>query len=235
MSEKMDLRISGASAMPGGDYGRVWISGSGKVQGNLRADSISCAGSAKVLGNVVTEDLGCSGSCSLKGDVQAQKVHASGAMKVEGNLSGEEIRISGALKTEGAIHCQRLKISGGLSVGEDVEAEEVSLNGGAKICGLLNAEKIELEGSPAAKIRDIGCSSLKVRKARSGWFSKMVGIQYALEVNSIEADQVDLEYTRADVIRGRDLRIGYGCRIRRVEYTGTCHAEEGTVEELVKV
>lgn len=235
MSEKFDLKISGSSTMPGGDYGVVSISGSGKVQGNLRADMITCSGSAKVLGNVITEDLRCSGRCALEGDVHAKKVHASGAMKVEGNLSGEDIRISGAFKIMKAIRCQKLRVSGGLSVGEDVEAEEVSLNGGIKIEGLLNAEKIELLSSPAAKIKDIGCSSLKVRRAKSGWLNKVMGNGYALEVSSIEADHVDLEYTRADVIRGKDLHIGCGCRVRRVEYTGTCQAADGTVDELLKV
>ncbi len=52
MSNKKDLKISGASTMPGGDYCVVTISGSGKVDGNLCADSIICSGSSKILGNV---------------------------------------------------------------------------------------------------------------------------------------------------------------------------------------
>lgn len=234
MSDKMDMRISGASTMPGGDYGKVSISGSGKVQGNLRADSIRCSGSAKVQGNVTTDDLSCSGSCALQGDVHAKEVEISGALKVEGNLTSQKIHVSGGIKIEHALHCNSLKVSGGLSVGEDVEAEEAYLNGGTKIAGLLNAEKIEMMSSPSSKIKDIGCASLKVRREKSGLLKRVFGIDYALEVDSIEADRVDLEYTKADVIRGNDLHIGQGCRVRRVEYTGTCRAEEGTVEELVK-
>ncbi len=236
MSDKMDMRISGSSTMPGGDYGAVSISGSGKINGNVRADSIRCSGSAKVLGNVITDDFSCSGSCSLKGDAQARKVHTSGAIKVEGTLTGDEIRVSGALKVKRSIRGSLLKVSGGLSVAEDVEGEEFYLSGTAKIEGLLNAEKIEISTStPTSKIKDIGCSSLKVRKANGGFLKKIFGTDYALEAGSIEADLADLEYTRADVIRGRELHIGDGCRIRRVEYSGTCEAADGTVEELVKV
>lgn len=236
MNEKMDMRISGSSTMPGGDYGVVSISGRGKIEGNVRADSIKCSGSAKILGNVVTDDFSCSGSCSLKGDAQAKKVHTSGAIKVEGTLTSDEIRVSGALKVARSIRGSLLKVSGGLSVEEGVEGEEFYLNGTAKIEGLLNAEKIEISSSsPASKIKDIGCSGLKVRKAEGGFLKKVFGTSYALEASSIEADLADLEYTRVDVIRGKDLYIGPGCRVRRAEYTGTCQAEEGTVEELVKI
>ena len=50
MSDKMDMRISGSSTMPGGEYGKVSISGSGKVQGNLKCESLSCSGAGKVKG-----------------------------------------------------------------------------------------------------------------------------------------------------------------------------------------
>lgn len=237
MSDKLDMKISGSSAMPGGDYGAVSISGSGKVTGTLRADSLKCSGSAKVLGNVFTDDLDCSGSCSLKGDVQARKLHASGSIKVEKNLSGEEIRVSGAMKVEQSIRCKHMELSGGLTVGKDLEAEMVAFNGCAKIDGLLNAEQIELTSSSKSKIQDIGCSSLKVRKGKGSLLNMMFASKqgFVLETNSIEADQADLEYAQVDVIRCRDLRVGPGCRIRHAEYTGTCQAEEGTIQELVKI
>lgn len=237
MIDKMDMKIAGSSTMPGGDYGTVSIGGSGKVTGNLRADTIRCSGAAKVLGNVTADTLDCTGACSLKGDVQVKKFHVSGSVKIEKNLSGEALRVSGAIKVEQTLRCKNLEASGGLSVGEDLEAEEVSLTGCAKIGKLLNAEKIVLVSSSTSKIRDIGCSILEVRKGKSSLLNLMFGSKEScvLEVNSIEADQAHLEYTRADVIRCRDLRLGPGCHVRRVEYTGSCYAEEGTVEELVKV
>lgn len=33
MSDKIDMKISGSSVMPGGEYGKVSISGSGKIPG----------------------------------------------------------------------------------------------------------------------------------------------------------------------------------------------------------
>ena len=55
MSDHIDMKISGSSTMPGGEYGKVSISGAGKIQGNLKCDSLSCSGSGKVEGDVVTQ------------------------------------------------------------------------------------------------------------------------------------------------------------------------------------
>ena len=41
MNDIMDMKISGSSAMPGGEYRTVSISGSGKVQGSLRCGRLS--------------------------------------------------------------------------------------------------------------------------------------------------------------------------------------------------
>ena len=53
------------------------------------------------------------------------------------------------------------------------------------------------------------------------------------QVGDIEGDDVDLEYTQADVVRGRRVRIGEGCSIGRVEYSESLDAWDGTVGESV--
>ena len=50
MNETIDLKISGASTMPGGEYAGVSISGAGKIQGNLRCARLHCSGAAKISG-----------------------------------------------------------------------------------------------------------------------------------------------------------------------------------------
>ena len=49
MNEHIDMKISGSSSMPGGEYRRVSISGAGKVQGSLKCEELHCSGAAKVL------------------------------------------------------------------------------------------------------------------------------------------------------------------------------------------
>ena len=54
------------------------------------------------------------------------------------------------------------------------------------------------------------------------------------QAGDIEGDDVDLEYTQADVVRGRRVRIGEGCSIGRVEYSESLDAWDGTVGEAVQ-
>ena len=44
MNEHIDMKISGSSSMPGGEYGKVSISGAGKVQGSLKCEELHCSG-----------------------------------------------------------------------------------------------------------------------------------------------------------------------------------------------
>ena len=48
MNEHIDMKISGSSSMPGGEYRRVSISGAGKVQGSLKCEELHCSGAASI-------------------------------------------------------------------------------------------------------------------------------------------------------------------------------------------
>lgn len=73
MSDHIDMKISGSSTMPGGEYGKVSISGAGKIQGNLKCDSLSCSGSGKVEGDVVTQSASCSGAIKVEGSIDCRE------------------------------------------------------------------------------------------------------------------------------------------------------------------
>lgn len=252
MNDIMDMKISGSSAMPGGEYRTVSISGSGKVQGSLRCESLRCSGSARVQGDVdcageircsgssrVTGDidcqeLGCSGSTRCEGSLRANgRVHSSGALKVDGSLEGGEVDVSGGLEA-GEIHCGRLHCSGGARVSGGVEAESAHLTGSAVIQGLLNAETVEISASRGIRIGSIGGSSIRIYKpTQVSLLGLFHGSVSCAQVGDIEGDDVDLEYTQADVVRGRRVRIGEGCSIGRVEYSESLDAWDGTVGESV--
>ena len=253
MNEKMDMRISGSSTMPGGEYDRVSISGSGTVQGDLRCQSLSCSGSArvqgdvdcagevrssgssKVTGSITCESLGCSGAVKCEGSILSRGlIHSSGAMKVSGSLEGGEVDVSGGLEA-GEIHCGRLHCSGGARVSGGVEAESVHLTGSAVIQGLLNAETVEISASRGIRIGSIGGSSIRIYKpTQVSLLGLFHGSVSCAQVGDIEGDDVDLEYTQADVVRGRRVRIGEGCSIGRVEYSESLDAWDGTVGEAVQ-
>ncbi len=69
----------------------------------------------------------------------------------------------------------------------------------------------------------------------SAFFGFSIGRTPSLRTNSIEGDRVELEYTTAMVVRGKEVIIGEGCKIDRVEYTETFQAQPGTVGQAVKI
>jgi hypothetical protein len=57
-----------------------------------------------------------------------------------------------------------------------------------------------------------------------------------LETSVIEADEIQLEDTRADVVRGRNVVIGAGCRIGLVEYADELRVDpDAEVKERKKI
>ena len=238
MNDIMDMKISGSSAMPGGEYRTVSISGSGKVQGSLRCESLRCSGSARVQGTWTAPGRSGAAAAAVspatsparswaapappgaRGQSPANgRVHSSGALKVDGSLEGGEVDVSGGLEA-GEIHCGRLHCSGGARVSGGVEAESVHLTGSAVIQGLLNAETVEISASRGIRIGSIGGSSIRIYKpTQVSLLGLFHGSVSCAQVGDIEGDGVDLEYTQADVVRGRRVRIGEGCSIGRVEYS----------------
>ena len=110
MNEHIDMKISGSSTMPGGEYGSVSISGAGKVNGSLKCEELHCSGAAKVQGDVdCAGELHTSGAGKIAGSVRCGSLSASGdfsaqSVQVEGLAS-----VSGSLRTEQALTADELR------------------------------------------------------------------------------------------------------------------------------
>lgn len=254
--EKRNLHTSGAMHVDGGDYADVHVSGSLKVTGDIRCDTLHCSGSTKIDGSldcggeVVTSgsvklagaskigSARISGSFACEDSLQCDgKMNVSGNVKVGGGLRVGEGSFSGACSVNGAVHATALSCSGKLTVGKDVEAERFQSSGRLEIHGLLNAEQVEIHVNGGSEIADIGGGMIQTIKDR-GWhgfgFSFGSG-QSCLRVRTIEGDRVELEATQATVVRGKVVRIGKDCEIDRVEYSGELILDGGIVREQVRV
>lgn len=84
MNEHIDMKISGSSSMPGGEYGKVSISGAGKVQGSLKCEELHCSGAAKVHGDVdCAGELRTNGAGKVDGSARCGSLSASGAFSAQ--------------------------------------------------------------------------------------------------------------------------------------------------------
>ena len=202
----MDMKISGAGAIGAGEYDDVRISGSAKSEGLILCKSFHLSGSFSGGEIECSEDFHVSGAGKFAGNIRAKEIHVSGAIKTEGNMKGKEIKLSGAIKTGG-----------------DVEAEEIKINGEINCGGLINAEKlcVAFDSSADSKAENIGGSEIKMSKSISGNLFSLIFKKLGRFIvsESIEGDKIDIEYTKAKTVTGRNVKIGEKCEIGLVQYS----------------
>ncbi len=235
---KQNVSISGAGKIGGGDYGNVRISGAGRVDGDLTAEEVRISGSGRVMGSARAREITVSGSGRFTGDVEAESFQGSGACAVEGNLKAGEFRCSGSQRIGGALTAHYVRCSGTLAVGRNVETDVFTSSGKLNIEGLLSADRVEIRLVGDSRVGEIGGEKIEVR-GESGFnvqISLTRGFRMgfgggSLRAKTIEGDELHLEGTRAEVVRGVNVRIGPGCRIDRVEYSESLEVHE---DALVK-
>lgn len=256
-----DLRISGSGSAGGGRYNVVSISGSGKINGDVNCERFSISGSGRVEGAVITNnfnisgsgkvtgDLNCvvgniNGSGSVFGSIHANKFNISGNGKIGGNFKGEEIVVAGAGRIDGRINATIVKLLGAIKVGHGIEGEVITIKGALKTLGMVNGDEVNIELNGGCEIEEIGATKVKVLKEYSTmnvigrFICKMLSKNYGyLTIRTIEADEIYLENTIADVVRGGKITIGAGCKIKRVEYSDSLEKSnsESTIEEEIKL
>jgi len=224
---KPSATIAGAGKISGGTYERISISGAGKVEGDVTAEEIRISGAGKIDGRVEAKEVEASGSIVVTKDLVADEMKVSGSGRIEGHARVKELKCSGSLHA-GRLSCDYIKVSGRLRVTGDVESELFKASGGFEIDGLLSADKVEIDLGGRCQAREIGGGKISV--TRGGWKDRgllldgivrlFVGAGSAeLRTSQIEGDEIVLEETIADVVRGKTIEIGPGCQIGRVEYT----------------
>jgi len=226
--EKRSASLAGSGKLSGGDYTRVSISGAGKVSGDLKAEALKISGAGKVEGKTEALQIAVSGSGAFAGDVVSDEMRVSGAARIDGVAKVKELKCSGSYRVKDGISAEYVKISGVLRVGGDVEADLFKASGGFEIEGLLSADKLEIRPGGRCYAREIGGERIDVRRGGhrergillDGLVRMFSGRGTAeLKANVIEGDEIHLEDTTAEVVRGKRIEIGPGCRISAVEYS----------------
>lgn len=261
-----ELIISGSGKVQGSvECESASIDGAGSIEGDLTVlEDFSCDGSGKVHGSLHAASLDVDGAMKVEGALFAQTVEVDGALKVGGDseISGT-LDIDGSFRTEGRLragsvnvdgHCDAKKgigaesitVSGILKSEADVQAECLRSTGVLKIGGLLNAETVEIWLRGDSAVESIGGGSVQIRRNETSMDRIMSNFslgglfggskRHHLAANLIEADEIQLEYTDAQLVRGSKIHIGPECVIDRVEYSGTLSTDpNATIRERVKI
>jgi cytoskeletal protein CcmA (bactofilin family) len=221
-----NAKIAGVGDVSGGSYSEVSIAGAGTVLGDIDVTTLRIAGTGNVQGKVVAKSVTVSGNANFASDVQANEFTVSGSSEVLGGVGAGNFKIAGVCTVSGSVNAQKLEIRGTTKIDGDVQAEIFDAQGVFSVGGLLNAGTVKIRLYGGCDAHDIGGEHIDVALGKSWPLLPFFG-ERNLTADSIEGDIVTLENTRAKVVRGGDVRIGAGCEIDLVEYTGTFVGAEG--------
>ncbi|MGL4742407.1 MAG: hypothetical protein ACRC41_16710 [Sarcina sp.] len=204
----------------GGSYEDLNINGIVKIEDDIIAQNMSCNGIARVKGIVKVTDLNIDGVLKQFGDLDVENLNVNGRVTTTGNIKINNLRGCGELKSSSSIVTDIVNFRGSLSSCGDFTASEFNVRGCVRnIEGLLNSEIIDITFEYGGYINEIGGSVVKITKNRNNkFFSKLK--PKILKVNSIDADDISLEFSKVGTINGHNIVVGDGCIIDKIEYTG---------------
>lgn len=236
-----NISISGSGTAGGGTYDTIKISGSGKLSGDTVCNEFKCSGSSKVENKLTVGTAKVSGSAKFMDDLKADYMSVSGSSTLLANLSVKELRTSGSIRIDGTVDAEQINVSGTVKIAKDCNSEQFYLSGGCQIGGLLNAGEIEIKLAGRCEISSIGTEVITVKHGLGqNILSDLIGSLFnqeaALHTELIEGDEIYLENTICAMVRGKTVRIGRGCKIETVEYSGTLDiADQAVVVKSVQV
>jgi cytoskeletal protein CcmA (bactofilin family) len=234
MASSENVRVDGAGYVGGSSFGDVTINGSGKIASGVKAGNVVINGSGSAEGELTAESIVVNGSAKLQGPIHVGDLTANGAASIGSGLDVGRLHVKGTVDVGGDISAVDIGLQGVLSCDGDCQAETLAGAGAFEIVGLLNAGRIDLRLFGQCRARDIGGERISVKAGKKVvWFRPFADMR--LTADSIEADDVILEYTTAKVVRGHNVRLGTGCQVDLVEYTGTLvKADDVTLGEAKK-
>lgn len=236
MKKNDNLIINGSGSYPGGRYDKISIRGEGTIVNEVECSSFHVYGTSEAVENVKAGSVKVFGEAEVKMNMDAQDTLVMGTLKVGGKAQLKKMKILGLLEVGERLTGEEANIKGSISVNGDVEYETFDSSGGFEIKGLLTADTIRIGlRFGQSRAEEIGGGKITVKKRSNSLlpFGKETG---TLVANVIEGDDIYLENTKADIVRGNKVKIGPGCQIGVVEYRNDfTHDPRATIKTKTKV
>ncbi|WP_196426799.1 MULTISPECIES: polymer-forming cytoskeletal protein [Paenibacillus] len=244
MESRNNLTVTGTGGAAGGLYKDIKVMGEADFNGDVDCLALKCSGTVKVRGGVKSTSCRINGTFDVSGDLVTGRATIHGRMAVEGNVKAQEIKSNGETTIRGHVAGDRIHLEGYFQIKGRCEAEQLRIKGIFKIAELVNADSVDLALHSRCQVKEIGGERIEVRRGTGTMLKKLLGSLFlpadyyegTLTAESIEGDDVYVEYTQAEVIRGRNVVVGPGCRIGRIEYTNKLeHTAGSDVTDAVQI
>ena len=225
--ECSDVVIMGDAEFNGAIKSRdVKVMGDSTFQSNINARELN------IYGDTTLRGRGILGVLKVRGDFKSysqleikDKSIIMGNCEIKEDLKVKYIKIMGSINLDKNIYFDIINVLGEIKIIGNCEGNYFYSKGIAKIKGLLSAEKIEIVPKEISEIEEIGGSEMIIRKSRG------ISILKGKVISKlIEGDNIILENTNCNIVRGHDINILSGCTIDKIEYTG-----ELTIDKNSKV
>lgn len=240
--QRNDLIISGMGSSAGGIFNIVAINGHGKINGDIDCIDFEVNGICSIEGNVKTELCTIDGKGKINGNVDANNIYLNGSTKIIGDVKVKDMKFNGISNIEGSVNAENIENNGVTAITGNCDAEVFKSKGAFNISGLLNAEKIDIMTYAASTVKEIGGENIMIRIGSyikiKKFFKTIIPTIVTLGVTTdlIEGDDIYLEYTKAKIVRGKNIVLGKGCEIGYVEYTDHYEqSDKSKVQESKKV
>ncbi|MDU4695549.1 MAG: hypothetical protein E6Y08_07020 [Paenibacillus sp.] len=224
---RADLKIVGNGTSNGGIFNKVKVVGEGEINGDVDCLTLNCTGTLEVDGGLRIEVLKATGTIAVTGPMSGEELNLTGNLSVRSGLKAGKARLNGEIRIEGGIAGEDIGLFGSCELTGNCQAERLRIKGALQTQGTINAEQVELAMFGRSQAGEIVGGQIRIAPHPTwkwGSLFKSWGTP-ELQATVIEGDVIRLENTVADIVRGGDVSIGPGCRIRLVEYTKHYHQD----------
>jgi cytoskeletal protein CcmA (bactofilin family) len=231
-----NISIMGEGCISSGNYKTVRVMGEGKILGYIEVGKLSIMGTLESESDLKVGKLSISGEGKFS-SINAENISIMGNGKFDGAVKTNYIKIMGEAEIKDNMKAQEIIIMGSLE-GKSVESETFVSNGSFELES-LNANDIKVKLRGPCKGLEIGGETINVKYPRVGKiFLDVVDIllfrktkRAELNAETIEADSIYLENTVAKSVKGNNIIIGPGCKIKSIEYKETLYIDNSSMVE----
>ena len=157
------------------------------------------------------------GSAKCTGDIKAELLDIDGSFKCEGAAEVDVLDCDGMAKFGGSVAAKKIDVDGWISVkGDRIEAEEIYCDGLIEADGQISADLLRADG--CVRAREVVGDKVMIKSQMNRvvkFFRKHS------EVGLIEATTIELKGVSAKTVNGRDITVGAGCEIKKLDCSGT--------------
>ncbi len=202
MSDPGKLSIVGESSLPGGIYGQVKVVGTLFLSGKLESQELKVVGTLDSEDDIFCSGMNVLGTAKLRNLKVRNYLHVVGTTTVQ-EINAEKVSVSGELTAEDKIECGHLEVKGLVRAGN-----------------FLGADTLSIKSRYTSRVKDAGGKEIRVR---GRLFSKKI----VFSAGTVEFDTIDIENTKASVVRGKHVTLGKNCSVDLVEYSDTLERHPG--------